>query len=100
MRDLRSGDRCLSEGGKPFLDFLAVCRRGVSERARRHPGGAAERADEIGEVVEAAIEGNFGDGALAPCEKPWRALDAAAQEILVRRDAERLGETAQKMKWA
>jgi hypothetical protein len=54
------------------LDFLAVSRRGVSESTRRHPGGAAERADEIGEVVEAAIEGNVGDGALALCEQPCR----------------------------
>ena len=87
----------LSGGREPFLDFLAVALRSVPEGAWRQAGGAAEGANEIREIVEAAIERNIGDGAFALGEQPCRALQAAADEILMRRDAERLGERAQEV---
>src|SRR5687768_11215854 len=48
-------------GREPFLDDLALAAGGLAEAARRHPGRAVERADEVRQVGEPGVERDVGD---------------------------------------
>src|SRR5688500_18983216 len=77
------------------LAKLAVAARRAPERARRDARGATEAANEVGEVGETDVERDIGDGPVVVCQQPRSMAQAAAHEVLVRRDAEHGGEEAQ-----
>ena len=71
-------------GGRDALENLAISLRRTAERARRHAGGAVERADEVGEVAKPYVERDVGDRAGSPRQKARRAAESRANQELVR----------------
>ena len=61
--------------GEPFLENLAHAARGLAEFSGGNAGGAVEGADEIGEIAEADVIGDVGDG---HSRRPAAAPHAAA----------------------
>ena len=73
--------------------------RAAAEGAGGHSGGAVEGADEIGEIGEAHVERDVGDGARVLGEEARGAAQARAYQVLVRRHAEHAREEAKEMEW-
>ena len=61
---------------KAFLENLALAPRGLPEFQRRDAGRAMEGADEIGEIVEADVIGDFGHGFVIVGQLPRCAAQA------------------------
>ena len=59
-----------------------------------------EGADEIGEIAEADVIGDVGDGDVLVSQQPRGMPQARAHQILMRGDAEHAGEQSQEMEWA
>ncbi len=53
----------LRERGHPFVQHLALPAGHPAEAARRDPGGAVERAHEVGDVAETDLERDLSDRA-------------------------------------
>src|SRR5688572_7799953 len=85
----------LGRRAEAVLENLAVAARGTPERAGRDARGATEAAHEVGEVGETDVERDVGDGPVIVGQQPRGMAQAAAHEVLVRRDAEHGGEEAQ-----
>src|SRR5882724_2009895 len=98
--DLRRWRQRYSVQGQPILENLALSPRGLAEPARRDAGRAAECAHEIGEIAETYIVGDIGDGAVSVGQQARRMLEPRAHQILVRGDAEHIGEQAQEVERA
>src|SRR5262249_4785476 len=70
----------------------------LSEISRREPGEAMERSDEIRQVSKADVECNLADRPAVVDQQTRSAAQAAADEILVRRDPMHPEEEAEKVK--
>src|SRR3984893_17602150 len=74
--------------GQAFLENLAHPPRGLAEPARRDARGAVEGAHEVGEIAEADVIGDIGDGPLVVGQEARRGAEPRADQILVRGHAQ------------
>ena len=83
------------QGG--FLEKIATAPGRVAEGPRRGASGAAEGANEIGDVVETDVECDVRNGQFTLDEQPGCVSQSRAHEILMRRHAHDGCEHAQKV---
>src|SRR5262249_11933205 len=96
---VRRSHRCQSSGEWDFRESMAD-----AEASAVGPGGAAddavEGADEVGEVLEADLVGNLGDGTVSVEQHARGKPTASAEQVLMRRHAGDAPEDAQEMEGA
>src|SRR5262249_21702294 len=92
--------RSLNSRREAILENLAIAFGSLAGAARRHAGGTAKGAHEIGEIAEADIERDVSHRPRIVGAQARGAAPARADQILVRRHAEHLREQTQEVERA
>src|SRR5262249_904948 len=86
--------------GEPVLENLAIASGQAAEATGRDPGRAVEGAHEVREVTESDVERDVRDRAFVAGQEARGVAEAAADQILVRRHADDVGEDSQEVERA
>src|ERR1700730_11898036 len=88
-------DAMLGQGGKAFLENLAVAARGAAVASGRHAGGPMKAAHEVRQIREPRLERHAGDSVVFVRQQLRGPAQASSNQILVRCDPQRAGEDPQ-----
>src|SRR5687767_12968547 len=90
----------LDARGDALLEDLALALRGLAKPPGGHACGTMEGAHEVGQVVEAGIECDVGDGAPVLRQQACGMPQTRTDEILMRRNTEHAAEQPQEVERA